>query len=273
MNVNTPRILGALSLVLACAPLGCAGLFMAMAGGPQSEEDKAWLAGFAKNYNDAAAASKKPIESIEAYFNAVIAAHECYEGHRSQMQDGWPVETVDGKMAVRDAASKCAELESAIRKKGTSEEGCGYALLEVMGGQQHAGTTDWTTNVSGRVNADAVDRKGFHQSGFRQLVPCEKVPAKGNAAPGIWKKEHVKAAEEACEKGATIVYTGTDWQIKNVSSGDDRYLERFLVGECWYSKAPISKDFTIPPACGKEDDAPPEGAHACITAAGKLVVK
>jgi hypothetical protein len=275
MNTHRSRIAGIFALI-ACstASLGCVGLFASINGATRSEEDKVWLQGFAKKYNDTVAASKKDFDSMEAYFNAIILAHDCSDASHGQLEEAWPVETVDGTMRVEEAEKKCATMMKVIRKKGTSEEACGFASLQVRGGEQHAGTTEWTTSVDGRRNYDAVERSGFgyNHGGSRQLVACDKVPAKTNKPAPLWKKEHLAVAEDFCEKGSIIAYTGTEWKIENVSSSDgDRYQVRSLEGQCWYPKGRVGEEFSVPPKC--EKDGSPPGGHSCITEAGKLVVK
>ena len=255
------------------ASLGCAGLFESINGATRTDEEKAWLQGFAKKYNDTVASSKKDFDSMEAYFNAIILAHDCSESAHGQLELGWTAETVDGPMRVEEAQNKCAKLMDVIRKKGTSEEGCGYASLVVRGGEKHEGTTEWTTTVDGRRNSDAIEREGFGSShgGARQLVSCDTVPAKGNKPAPLWKKEHIAVAEDFCEKGSIIVYTGTDWKIDNATSDAGRYQVRSLEGQCWYPKARVGAEFSVPPKCNDDGSAP--GGHSCITAAGKLIVK
>jgi hypothetical protein len=274
MNAHRFNIAGMLALFgFSAASLGCAGLFASVNGATRSAEEEAWLQGFAKKYNDTAAASKKDFDSIEAYFNAIILAHDCSDSSHGQVEEPWPVETVDGQMTVDQAEKKCAKMMEDIRKKGTSEEGCGVASLSVSDGEQHAGTTEWTTSIQGRRNYDALERSGFgaNHAGSRQLVACEKVPAKTNKPAPLWKKAHIDVAEDFCEKGSIIAYTGTDWNIENVSTSDgDRYLSRSLRGTCWYPKGRIGAEFSVPPICGKDDVAP--GGHSCITAAGKLII-
>lgn len=274
------KILGPLLLVLACAPqLGCGLLIAAVASksnGASTEEGKAWLAEFATNYDTVVAAAKlDKSESAAAYFNAVLQAHACHEAGHGQMEEGWTFTTAEGqKLRVGDAKSKCVELMFAIRKHGASEEGCGYKQTEVIGGRQYANTHDWTTDLDVVNDPGTRERPGLSEAlGRRQLVSCDKLPAKTGQPPPIWKKEHVALAEKGCGAGAVIAYTATDWAVStvNLSSGD-RYLERRLKAECWYPKAPVGPDFLVPPACD-EGDTPPEGAHSCTTAAAQLVVK
>jgi len=273
VTARLSRALGPLLLSLVCAgQLGCAELIMAAAGGARSDEDDAWLAGFAKKYNDTAAAAKKDFDSMEAYFNALVLAQDCSDSSHGQLELGWTVETVDGPMRVEEAQNKCKKMRDEIRKKGTSEEACGYASLSIAGGELHSGTPEWTTTVSGRRNADTEEAKGF--DGGRQLVSCDKLPPKGNKPAPIWKKEHIAEAERLCEQGSIIVYDSTEWKNGNASSGDEKYLVRYLDGHCWYPKARIGEDFSVPPPCN-EDGTPPrsETTFSCLTKAGKLVVR
>jgi hypothetical protein len=277
--VPLARSLAPLLLAFACASqLGCGWLIVAAAGGargPKSDEDKAWLADFASKYEAVvAAAEKQQSESAEAYFGAVIQAHECSNAGNGQLQDGWTFATSEGqKVRVHDAKSRCVELMHAIRQNGASEEGCGFSELEVFGGRQYPGTSHWTTDSHGAKGPGTSDRPGFSEAlGLRQLVPCDKLPQKSGQPPPVWQKEHVALAEKVCGEDAIIVYKATDWTIDSLTSGDERYLERHLKGECWFPKAPIGKRFSVPLACD-EGGQPPEGAYSCTTATAQLVIK
>jgi hypothetical protein len=100
-------------LVLACAPqLGCGLLIAAVAGksnGASSEEGKAWLADFAKKYDAVvAAAGRDRSESAEAYFDAVLEAHECSKAGHGQMEEGWTFTTAAGSRCASATPSRSA---------------------------------------------------------------------------------------------------------------------------------------------------------------------
>lgn len=251
--------------------LGCGGLLMLAVGGPSSPEDKAWVDSFTKKYNGTVEATKTQSATAEAYFNALILATDCAHSSHGQLEEGWTVDTVDGKLRVGEAQPKCTQMGNSIRTKGSSEEACGYATVEVVGGTQRAGFTEWTSKVDVKVNDDVSERRPVYRArGDRQVVSCEKMPQKGNTPPPIWKKEYVKAAADACEDG-TVVYTGTEWQIHNYTQDGNDYLERRLVAECWHGKKPVGATFSVPLACAK-DGSVPELSRSCITTEGKLVV-
>ncbi|MDC3960295.1 hypothetical protein [Polyangium jinanense] len=266
-------ILGPLFLLLACAgPLGCEALIAAATsdGGAATEEGKAWLADFAKKYNATVEASKTDFASMEAYFNAIVQAQACSDATHGTFEDAWTVETVEGPMKVEDAERKCGQMRDAIRKKGSTEEACGYASLYVRAGEQRPGT-EWTTTVMPLRNLGSMSAQRL--DGARQIVPCDRMPAKGNKPAPIWKKEHVKGAEEICESGSIIVYDSTDWEIENASEGDEKYLVRHLDGVCWYPKAPVGGAFDVPPPCDDDGTPPNNETFSCLTKAGKLVLK
>jgi hypothetical protein len=269
MNAIMSKALTAILLLSCAAPLGCGALIPSLA-----PEEKAQLDEFAKRYNDTAAASKKSLDTNEAYFNAIVVAASCADKTKLALADQWMAETVDGKMSVEQAREKCAEMLTALRKKDSGEQGCGFASLRVQGGQQRPGM-DWTTTVSGALNFDTVERVNLRaqDDGSRELTACDKVPEKGTTPAPIWKPELVKEAERMCGEGAIILYTGTDWKTNEASSTDgDHYLIRYLDAECWYPKGTVGKDYKVPAEC-ESGDTPPEPNRSCITPAGKLVLK
>lgn len=257
-------------MFIACAaPIGCGGLLMSL--GP---EDKAQLDAFTTRYNETVAASKKSLDTNEAYFNAIIVAASCEGVTGLAVGNEWSAETVDGKMFVEHAREKCGQIAKSIRAKDSGEQGCGYASLRVEGGKQRPGT-EWTTEVSGALNFDTVDRRNLSRDyeGSRELTACDKVPEKSTKPAPIWKPDLVKEAERMCGQGAIILYTGTDWKMQDASSTDgDRYVVRYLEAECWYPKGAVGKDYRVPAEC-ESGDTPPEPNKSCITAAGKLVMK
>jgi len=262
--MQTGKVL--LGLVSGALLVGCGELIgLALMSSADTPEDKAAVADFTKKYDATSAAAKEPGNSIESHFQALILAVECNEP-KSALQETWKLKTVDGDMTVRQAKEKCGEIAREIRKKVPTEEGCGYSFIDVIGGRQRPGM-DWSTDVDFYITAGA-SRWGYHWTeGSRQVASCDKVPAKNGTPPPIWKQDHIKAAERGCE--GVLVYTSTDWNIHSIV-GSDPYLERRLEAQCWYPKGKIDNDFTVPPAC-KTNDALPEGAYSCLTAAGKLI--
>lgn len=269
MNRYTREAVRAILLFSCAAPLGCGGLLMSL-----PPEDKAQLDIFTKRYNDTVAASKKSLDTNEAYFNALILAASCADKTGLGVGNEWSTETVDGKMYVEQAREKCGQILRDLRKKDSGEQGCGYSSLRVQGGKQRPGT-DWTTEVSGTLGFERVERTNFPSDarGSRELASCDKVPAKSSPTPPIWKPDLVAEAERMCGKGSIILYTGTDWKTQEASSTDgDHYLTRYLEAQCWYPKGTVGKDYEVPAEC-ESGDTPPEPNQSCVTAAGKLVVK
>ncbi|MDI1444681.1 hypothetical protein [Polyangium sp. 6x1] len=267
-------LLGPLLFLLACAgPLGCGALFAAATDsfGADTEEGKAWRVDFVKKYNATVEASKlSSFDKMETYFNALIQAQACSDASHGQLEEGWTVDTVEGPLKVEEAERKCGQMRDAIRKKGSTEEACGYASLYVRAGEQRPGT-EWTTTIMPLRNIGSMSAQRF--DGARQLVPCDRMPAKGNKPAPIWKKEHIEKAEWICEKGSIIVYDSTDWKIDTSTEGDQQYLVRHLDGVCWYPKAPVGEAFDVPPPCRDDGTPPNDETFSCLTKEGKLVLK
>ena len=274
-TISTRRrgLLGPLFLLLACAgPLGCEALILAAtsAGGADTDEGKAWRVEFVKKYNATVEASKLNFDKMETYFNALVVAQACSDASHGQLEDGWTVDTVEGPLKVEDAERNCGKMRDAIRKKGTTEEACGYASLYMRAGEQRPGT-EWTTTLMPLRNIGSMSAQRF--DGARQIVPCDRMPAKGNKPAPIWKKEHVEKAEWICEKGSVIVYDSTDWEIETTTQDNEQYLVRHLDGVCWYPKAPVGEEFDVPPPCHDDGTPPNNETFSCLTKAGQLVVK